>query len=163
MNEIEALCVSFLDECKKRGWTIATAESCTGGLIIASLTDQPGSSVAIDCGYVTYSNKSKIEMLGVDPATIFAFGAVSEPTAREMADGALRKAQVGIALSVTGIAGPGGGSKEKPVGLVWFGVATRTGRLISERRQFANQGRDYIRHESVKTALQLGLQALRDE
>jgi nicotinamide-nucleotide amidase len=106
-----------------RGWMLATAESCTGGLIAAALTHVAGSSDVVERGFVTYSNESKIELLGVDAAKIAAHGAVSEAVARAMAAGALARSRAPIALSVTGIAGPGGGSADKPVGLVWFGCA----------------------------------------
>lgn len=103
---------------------IATAESCTGGLIAAALTAIAGSSDVVDRGFVTYSNAAKTEMLGVDPELIIRVGAVSEAVAKAMAQGALARSQAQIAVSVTGVAGPGGGSVEKPVGLVWFGLAT---------------------------------------
>ena len=114
-----------------RGWMLATAESCTGGLIAAALTHVAGSSDVVERGFVTYSNESKIELLGVDAALIAEHGAVSEPVARAMAAGALARSRVAIALSVTGIAGPGGGSAEKPVGLVWFGCATAGGAAMA--------------------------------
>ena len=140
----------------------ATAESCTGGLIIATMTDIPGSSSMVDRGFVTYSNDAKMEMIGVSEAALDAHGAVVSETALEMASGALTHSRAGIALAVTGIAGPDGGSAEKPVGLVWFGIAM-TGQLPrAEKRLFDNQGRDYIRRQTVKTALELGLEALNE-
>ena len=150
----------FLDLCAERGILAATAESCTGGLIIALLTDIPGSSSMVDRGFVTYSNDAKMEMLGVAKRTLDAHGAVSQETALEMAAGALAHSHAGIALAVTGIAGPDGGSENKPVGLVWFGVAVKGGKPQAERRIFENRGRDFIRRETVKTALQLGIAAL---
>ena len=138
---------------------IATAESCTGGLISAALTDVPGSSVVFDRGYVTYSNEAKIDCLGVSIKSVEEHGAVSEQVAREMADGARRRAGTEIAVSVTGIAGPGGGSPEKPVGLVWFAVATRAGIRTEERRFGESLKRWEIRERTVETALQLVLES----
>ncbi|RUV39586.1 CinA family protein, partial [Mesorhizobium sp. M7A.F.Ca.CA.004.04.2.1] len=114
---------ALLQACQRRGIMLATAESCTGGMIIAALTDIAGSSAVIDRGFITYSNEAKMDMLGVSAATLGAHGAVSRETAIEMAAGALARSRAGLTLAVTGIAGPGGGSAEKPVGLVWFGVA----------------------------------------
>jgi nicotinamide-nucleotide amidase len=125
------------------------------------LTDIPGSSSMVDRGFVTYSNEAKIEMIGVSPETLDQYGAVSEQTALEMAAGALTRSMAGIALSVTGIAGPDGGSEEKPVGLVWFGLALTGQTPVAERRIFENRGRDFIRRETVRHALTIGLQALR--
>ncbi|MEO3999727.1 CinA family protein [Mesorhizobium sp. CAU 1732] len=150
----------FLDTCASHGILAATAESCTGGLIIALLTDIPGSSSMVDRGFVTYSNAAKIEMLGVSQDTLDTYGAVSRETALEMAAGALAHSNAGVALSVTGIAGPDGGSAEKPVGLVWFGVAVKDRKPIAEHRIFDNRGRDFIRRETVRTALELGIRAL---
>ena len=110
---------------RRRGWMAATAESCTGGLVAATLTEIAGSSDVVERGFVTYSNAAKTQMLGVPEAMITAHGAVSEAVARAMAQGALAHSPANIAVSVTGIAGPGGGSVEKPVGLVWFGCALR--------------------------------------
>ena len=117
------------------GWTMATAESCTGGLIAAACTDLAGSSDWFERGFVTYSNAAKHELLGVDAALIATHGAVSEPVARAMADGARRHAPVQCALAVTGVAGPGGGSTTKPVGTVWFGWALPD-RVWTEGRRF---------------------------
>ena len=138
----------------------ATAESCTGGMIVAHLTDIAGSSTVVDRGFVTYSNEAKMDMLGVEPATLRAFGAVSAETAREMAAGALARSRAGITLAVTGIAGPDGGSLEKPVGLVWFGMALSGRPAVAEQRIFDNRGRDFIRRETVRHALEMGLKAL---
>lgn len=160
MSELGELADAFLKACARRKILSATAESCTGGLIIATLTDIPGSSSMVDRGFVTYSNEAKMEMLGVSAATLDAYGAVSRETAVEMAAGALARSHAGIALSVTGIAGPDGGSPEKPVGLVWFGLARRGAALIAEKHMFPNNGRDFIRHETVRTALEMGLGAL---
>ena len=149
-----------LDEAQQRRVKIATAESCTGGLIAACLTEIPGSSDVFERGFVTYSNAAKMAMIGVSGATLATFGAVSRETALEMAAGALAQSRAGIALSVTGIAGPGGGSPEKPVGLVWFGLAMSGRDTVAEHRLFEDRGRAFIRSESVRTALQMALAAL---
>ena len=124
-----------------RGETLATAESCTGGLIAAALTAIAGSSSVVMAGFVTYSNAAKMRMVGVTEASLAAHGAVSEPVAREMADGALREADVDIALSCTGIAGPGGATPGKPVGLVFIGCARRGAATRVERHVFAGDRR----------------------
>ncbi|TYR31134.1 CinA family protein [Mesorhizobium microcysteis] len=160
MSDLAPLARRFLDICQARGILSATAESCTGGLIIALLTDIPGSSSMVDRGFVTYSNEAKMEMLGVTAQTLQAHGAVSRETALEMAAGALAHSRAGISLAVTGIAGPDGGSAEKPVGLVWFGVGVKGREPFAERRIFENNGRDFIRRETVRTALELGIAAL---
>lgn len=160
MSDLTPLARRFLESCKEAGILAATAESCTGGLIIAHLTDIPGSSAMVDCGFVTYSNEAKMAMIGVAEETLAAHGAVSRETALEMASGALARSRAGIALSVTGIAGPDGGSAEKPVGLVWFGVAVSGHEPVAEKRIFDNRGRDFIRSETVRTALELGVAAL---
>lgn len=151
---------ALLQACQERGIMLVTAESCTGGMIIAALTDIAGSSAVVDRGFITYSNEAKMEMLGVSAATLEAHGAVSRETALEMAEGALTRSRAGLALAVTGIAGPGGGSAEKPVGLVWFGLAMAGRPIVAERKLFADNGRDFIRNETVRHALQLGLRAL---
>ena len=153
---------ALLLACQQRGIMLATAESCTGGLIIAALTDIAGSSVVVDRGFITYSNEAKMEMLGVSAATLDTHGAVSRETVLEMTAGALARSRAGLALAVTGIAGPGGGSPEKPVGLVWFGVALRGGPVAAELNMFADNGRDFIRRETVRHALEIGLRALGD-
>ena len=153
---------ALLQACQKRGIMLATAESCTGGMIIAALTDIAGSSAVVDRGLITYSNEAKMEMLGVSAATLQAHGAVSRETVLEMTAGALARSRAGLALAVTGIAGPGGGSPEKPVGLVWFGVALRGGPVAAELNMFADNGRDFIRRETVRHALEIGLRALGD-
>jgi nicotinamide-nucleotide amidase len=162
-SEIGALADRFLKACARHKILAATAESCTGGLIIAAMTDIPGSSSMVDRGFVTYSNDAKIEMLGVRAATLDAHGAVSSETASEMAAGALARSHAGIALAVTGIAGPDGGSAEKPVGLVWFGMALAGRRTITEKRAFENRGRDFIRREAVRHALSMALRVLDGE
>jgi nicotinamide-nucleotide amidase len=160
MSDIGEMADRFLKACAAKKILAATAESCTGGLIIATLTEIPGSSSMVDRGFVTYSNDAKIEMLGVAPATLDAHGAVSRETALEMASGALSRSHAGIALSVTGVAGPDGGSAEKPVGLVWFGLALTGEKPIAKRHAFDNRGRDFIRRQTVRTALEIGIKAL---
>ena len=135
-----------------RGWMLATAESCTGGLIAGACTDLAGSSAWLERGFVTYSNAAKTQMLGVDAALIAKHGAVSEPVARAMAQGALEHAQAQVALAVTGVAGPSGGSAEKPVGTVWFGWALN-GRVVSEMQRFAGD-RAAVRQATVNHSLQ---------
>ena len=157
----EALAREVLEACRDHGIMLATAESCTGGMIIGALTDIAGSSDVVDRGYVTYSNDAKMEMLGVSETTLRRHGAVSLETALEMAAGALANSRAGIALSVTGIAGPAGGSAQKPVGLVWLGLAMEGYGPSAERRLFEDRGRAFIRNESVRTALELALSALR--
>jgi len=133
---------------------IATAESCTGGMIAAALTDIAGSSDVFDRGFVTYSNAAKFDMLGVSPATLDTYGAVSENIAREMADGALNHSLADIAVSVTGIAGPGG-SEFKPEGMVCFGLARRGAKTTCETVQYGAIGRANVRQSTVAHALSL--------
>lgn len=142
------------------GAVIATAESCTGGLVAGALTSVPGSSAAVDRGFVTYSNAAKAEMLGVPMDLIDAHGAVSEAVARAMADGALAHSGAELAVSITGVAGPGGGSADKPVGLVHFGLATKHGETRHVERRFGDLGREGVRNASVLTALEMLDQAL---
>ena len=135
----------------KNNLFLATAESCTGGMIAAACTDMAGSSAWFERGFVTYSNAAKTDMLGVDSALIAQHGAVSEPVARAMAFGAIRHSQAQISVAVTGVAGPTGGSADKPVGTVWFGFSV-SGQLLSERKCFAGD-RAAVRHASVQHAL----------
>ena len=144
---------ALLDLLRSKGLTVATAESCTGGMIAAALTDVPGSSDVVDRGYVTYSNAAKVDMLGVRPATLDAHGAVSEEVAREMAEGALARSAASLAVSVTGIAGPGG-SESKPEGRVCFGLAG-LGPTTTETVEFGAPGRTEVRRASVAHALDL--------
>jgi nicotinamide-nucleotide amidase len=144
---------------RKKGWKMATAESCTGGLVAAAMTDIAGSSDVFDRGFVTYSNTAKSEMLGVPDALIVEHGAVSEAVARAMAEGAVSNSDADVAVAITGVAGPGGGSAEKPVGLVHFACATRFQTQHLEMR-FGNIGRSAVRQASVEQALQLVLLAL---
>ena len=154
----EARARAVLAAARARGWRIATAESCTGGLVAAALTDVPGSSDVFDRGYLSYSYPSKTAMLEVPEAMLTEHGAVSEPVARAMAEGARRNAGVELAVAVTGVAGPGG-SDAKPEGLVWFAVASPAGVTATERR-FGSLGRAVVRQRSVETALDLLLQVL---
>src|SRR5271169_506834 len=146
---------SLLDLCRSRRLTIATAESCTGGLVAGALTDIPGSSDVIDRGFVTYSNEAKRAMLGVEASTLATFGAVSKETATQMAIGALEKAGVDLAVSITGIAGPGGATPGKPVGLVHLAVAARDGRILHRECRFGAIGRGAVRERSVVEALRM--------
>lgn len=157
-DDIEQAAAAVIAAASARGWTVATAESCTGGLVAGALTAVAGSSAVVDRGLVTYSNAAKTEMLGVPAETIEAHGAVSEPTARAMAAGARVTADVDLAVSITGIAGPGGGSADKPVGLVHFGWAGPDG-VVHEVRRFGDIGREKVRLESVRVALGLLLTA----
>jgi nicotinamide-nucleotide amidase len=152
---IRRAAIGLLELCKSRGLTLATAESCTGGLVAAALTDIAGSSAVVDRGFVTYSNAAKEALLGVSPATLKAHGAVSRETAEAMARGAVAKATADIAVAITGIAGPGGGSDEKPVGLVHFAAASHGGRVIHRERRYGDLGRAEIRRRSVLDALAL--------
>jgi nicotinamide-nucleotide amidase len=137
------------------GLKIATAESCTGGLVAGLLTDVPGSSAVLERGFVTYSNDAKRELLGVPAATLEAHGAVSEATARAMAEGALAHSHAQVAVSVTGVAGPDGGTAAKPVGLVHFACARRGGPTVAREERFGDIGRDAVRLASVRVGLDL--------
>ncbi|SCW76203.1 nicotinamide-nucleotide amidase [Rhizobium mongolense subsp. loessense] len=134
---------------------ISTAESCTGGLIAGALTEISGSSAVVDRGFVTYTNTAKIEMLGVQERTLESFGAVSEETALQMAHGALFRSRADVAVAVTGIAGPSGGSPQKPVGLVHLVAKSRTGPLIRRKMLYGDIGREKVRLASVQTALEM--------
>ena len=141
--------------CRAEKYTLATAESCTGGLVIGLLTEIAGSSDVVDRGFITYSNAAKREQLGVPDALLEAHGAVSEPVARAMAEGALARAGVDLAVAITGIAGPGGGTAAKPVGLVHFAAAARGRPTLHQRHTFGDIGRHQVRIESVAVALAL--------
>lgn len=145
---------ALLDACRARGLMLATAESCTGGLIAAALTAIPGSSDVVERGFVTYSNQAKTELVGVSEAMIAAHGAVSEPVARAMAEGAVAHSRADIAVAVTGVAGPGGGTEAKPVGLVWFGLARRNRATVTEDHIFPGD-RTAIRAATVEHAFSL--------
>ena len=148
------LATSVFDACRARGWHVATAESCTGGLVAAALTAIAGSSDVVERGFVTYSNEAKSELLGVPPELIAAHGAVSAETAAAMAEGALARAPVDLAVSIAGIAGPGGGSPEKPVGLVHCALARRGKPPRTERRVFPGD-RAAVRDAALRLALAL--------
>lgn len=152
------LCAQLADLLRNRGWMLATAESCTGGLIAGACTSLAGSSDWFDAGFVTYSNEAKTAMLGVDAALLDAHGAVSEVVARAMAFGAVRHSRAQLSVAVTGIAGPGGGSAAKPVGTVWFGFQV-DGALSSEVMHFAGD-RAAVREATVRHALQRLVQLL---
>ena len=160
-SDARALSRSLLDLCRMRKLTIATAESCTGGMVAGALTDIPGSSDVIDRGFVTYSNDAKRAMLGVKATTLATFGAVSKETATAMAIGALEKAGVDLAVSITGIAGPGGATPGKPVGLVHFAVAARDGRILHRECRFGAIGRSAVRQRSVVEALRMLIELAR--
>lgn len=160
-SDARARARSLLDLCRMRKLTIATAESCTGGLVAAALTEIPGSSDVIDRGFVTYSNDAKRAMLGVKTTTLATFGAVSKETATAMAIGALEKAGVDLAISITGIAGPGGATPGKPVGLVHLAVAARDGRIVHRECRFGAVGRSAVRQRSVIEALQMLMELAR--
>lgn len=143
---------ALLSECRNRGLMLATAESCTGGLIAAVLTEIAGSSDVVDRGFVTYSNSAKSDMLGVPPELIEANGAVSGPVAASMAAGALGRSNAHLTIAVTGVAGPSGGTASKPVGTVWFGMGIRDGVSTTERQVFPGD-RAAVREATVMHAL----------
>ena len=151
-------CAALARLLPQRGWMMASAESCTGGLIAAACTDLAGSSVWFERGFVTYSNAAKSELLGVAPQLIAQHGAVSEAVARAMALGALRHSQAQVALAVTGIAGPGGGTPDKPVGLVFVAVAGPRGECV--QRMLLDGDRDAIRRQAADAALRMLLAAV---
>lgn len=159
MSDNEMLAAKVLRVLRERGWRLATAESCTGGMISAAITDLAGASDVFERGFVTYSNEAKAELLGVSNETLQRYGAVSAETAREMAKGALAHSRADLAVSVTGVAGPGGGTAEKPVGLVWFGIAVSGQEPRAEKRLFPGGERALVRRDSVATALGLVLEA----
>lgn len=159
-DQLSSLAVDVFDAARARGLKIATAESCTGGLVSAALTDISGSSEVFDRGFVTYSNAAKQALLGVFPALLETHGAVSEPVARAMAEGALHRSDADVAVAITGVAGPRGGSLEKPVGLVWFGIATKGGATLTVERRFGDIGRSGVRRAAVETALALLAEAV---
>jgi nicotinamide-nucleotide amidase len=152
--DILSLAETVLAACRSRGWRVATAESCTGGLVTAALTAIAGASDVVERGFVTYSNASKVELLGVSPETIAGHGAISAETAAAMARGAVARAGADLAVSVTGIAGPAGGTPRKPVGLVYLGVARGDDAIRVERRLFAGD-RAAIRRAALIEALEL--------
>ncbi|MER2605497.1 MAG: CinA family protein [Siculibacillus sp.] len=155
LDLFEARARAIVEAATKRRLMIATAESCTGGLVAGLLTAIPGSSAVFDRGFVTYSNQAKIEMLGVCGALLEQVGAVSREVAEAMATGTVARSRADIAVSVTGIAGPSGGSADKPVGLVHFAALRRGGEPITLERRFGDLGRDAVRRAAVEQALDL--------
>ena len=154
-SDIETQALQIIAGYRARGWMIATAESCTGGLIAGALTEIAGSSAVVDRGFVTYTNQAKMDLIGVSAKTLEAFGAVSKETALQMAGGALMRSGADVAVAVTGIAGPGGGSTEKPVGFVHLALRTRSGGIDHREMQYGNIGRDQVRLATVRTALDM--------
>ena len=152
-NLIHSLARRIIDGGTANSTMVATAESCTGGMVVAALTDIAGSSAVMDRGFVTYTNEAKNEMLGVPRSLIEKHGAVSREVAGAMAHGAINKSNAALAVSITGIAGPSGGSADKPVGLVWFGLANKNGILKTECRLFAQCSRAVVRAKATQTAL----------
>ena len=153
--DLTARASALIARYKAAGLTVVTAESCTGGLVAALLTEIPGSSAVLERGFVVYSNEAKQELLGVPAATIASLGAVSEETARAMAEGALARSLAGVAVSVTGIAGPEGGTSSKPVGLVNFACARAGAATVTREERFGDTGREAIRLASVRVALEM--------
>lgn len=153
--DLEARAAAIIARYSALGLKIATAESCTGGLVAGLLTEIAGSSAVVDRGFVTYSNEAKNELIGVPMDLILAHGAVSAEVARAMAEGALARSRADVAVAITGIAGPGGGSAEKPVGLVQFASARRGGETIQIERRFGDPGRAGIRRAAILQALDL--------
>lgn len=160
-KELRTAARRVLDAFRARGLKLATAESCTGGLVAGALTEIAGSSDVVDRGFVTYSNEAKQAMLGVPAATLKRHGAVSAQTAAAMAAGALKHSLADVTVAITGIAGPGGGSKEKPIGLVYFAGAGRGGRRLARVKRFGKIGRHKVRERSVVEALALLVQVAR--
>jgi nicotinamide-nucleotide amidase len=161
-EELRAAATAVLAACRARGLKVATAESCTGGLVAGALTDIAGSSDVLDRGFVTYSNAAKQQMLGVSANVLREHGAVSRQTAEAMARGALGKGGADLVVAITGIAGPGGGSADKPVGLVHFAAASRSGKLTHHEARYGDIGRSDVREKSVLQALMM-LKAMADE
>ncbi len=157
---VRELAQAVIERARSRGVMLATAESCTGGLVAAALTAIPGSSDVVAGGLVTYSNAAKTRLLGVDAALVAAAGAVSEPVARAMAAGAAARFGADLAVAITGIAGPGGGSADKPVGLVHFASADAESETRHREARFGDIGRDEVRMASVEVALEMLLERL---
>lgn len=155
MPDLKYRADALLKAYERNGLKIATAESCTGGLVAALLTEISGSSSVVERGFVTYSNEAKIELIGVPADLIAAHGAVSEPVARAMAEGALARSHADVAVGITGIAGPGGGSAEKPVGLVHFGLVRKGRPTLHLERRYGDLGRVMVRWRAVEDALEL--------
>jgi len=153
-GELSEKAKGLLERCRRQGLRVATAESCTGGLVAACITEIAGSSDVFDRGFVTYSNEAKMDLLGVPSELLDAHGAVSAEVARAMAEGALARSRADVAVAITGIAGPGGGSAQKPVGLVYMGVARKGGSTSTERHVFPGD-RTGVRLASLERALGL--------
>lgn len=149
-----------MSDAEAKNLKVATAESCTGGLVAACLTDIAGSSAVVDAGFVTYSNEAKRQLLGVPGDMIADFGAVSEPVARAMAEGAISHSRADISVSITGVAGPGGGTPMKPVGLVHFASARRNGRIVHDSHRFGDIGRTEVRMKAMEVALKMLLERI---
>jgi nicotinamide-nucleotide amidase len=158
--ELTARAALLIGAYAERGLKVATAESCTGGLVAGLLTEIAGSSAVVERGFVTYSNEAKADLVGVAPALIAAHGAVSEPVARAMAEGALARSRADVAVAVTGIAGPGGATATKPVGLVHFALARRGGPTAHLERRYGDLGREAVRRSAVADAVGLLERAL---
>ena len=159
-KQIKDLATEILELCRKNKLKVVTAESLTGGLIIGALTEIPGSSDVVDRGFITYTNLAKQQSLKVKPETLNNFGAVSEQTAKEMVFGALTKSEASVAISITGIAGPYGGSKFKPIGLVYIGVKVGK-KVVVNKCNFKNKGRIFIQKQTVKKSLNLLLKLIK--
>lgn len=153
--DIIAMAESIIRDFTAADIMVSTAESCTGGLIAGALTEISGSSAVVDRGFVTYTNTAKMQMLGVQEETLARFGAVSEETARQMVHGALFRSRAELAVAVTGIAGPGGGSPEKPVGLVHLAAKSRSGKFVHRKMLYGDIGRTEVRLATIRTALQM--------
>lgn len=160
-NSIDTLVEQIATICLARSLKIVTAESCTGGGVAYALTSVPGSSKWFERGFVTYSNDAKIEMLGVNKNTIDSFGAVSEQVAMEMAEGAIKNSHGNVSIAITGIAGPAGGTAEKPVGTCWFSFASSHFPTIAEQHLFARQDRQTVRSNAVLVSLTTLVQLLK--
>ena len=161
-KDIEDAARAIIEDFSARGLTVATAESCTAGLVAGALTEIAGSSSVFDRGFVTYSNEAKQQMIGVCAETLKAHGAVSRPTALEMAEGALRQSGAAVTIAVTGIAGPGGGSPEKPVGLVHLAAARKGRETLHREMRYGDIGRSAVRLATVRTALEMLAEIGRD-
>lgn len=158
--ELKQRAAALLKAFEQKGLKIATAESCTGGLVAALLTEIAGSSAVVERGFVTYSNEAKTDLIGVPADLIAAHGAVSEPVARAMAEGALARSRADVAVGITGIAGPSGGTATKPVGLVHFGLARNGFATLHLERRYGDLGREAVRRSAVEDALALLERAL---
>jgi nicotinamide-nucleotide amidase len=154
-TDIEEEARRLIADFSSRGLMISTAESCTGGLIAGALTEISGSSAVVDRGFVTYTNEAKMDLLGVKQTTLASFGAVSKETALQMAQGALFRSRAPLAVAVTGVAGPGGGSSDKPVGLVHLSARNRSGVILHREMRYGDIGRTQIRLATVRTAFEM--------